>query len=131
MLKDIFSFAEHQEKGTYAIGYQLTLIQNSDKAVLNKDGAINNAIIKNNSIDWYIPNYTPSLSQEKKVMSQIVNKKPTELRYVERSVVMKEVNTQNSWTFELGTRKGINVPLRVIISFQQSDRKHDQKLYKN
>ena len=39
---------------------------------------------------------------------------------------MKEVNTQNLWTFELGTQEGINVHIWVIIGFQQSDRQHDQ-----
>ena len=128
MLKDIFGFAEHQEKGTYGLGYKLTLTRNSDNAVLNKGIAINNAIIKINSIDCYILNYTPSLSQEKLLMSQIVNKKPTELRYVERSVFMKEVNTQKLWTFELGTQEGINVPIWILVGFQQSDRQHDQNL---
>ena len=93
MLKDIFGFAEHQEKGTYGLGYKLTLTRNSDNAVLNKAKATNNAKCKINSIDWYVPHYTPSLAQEKVLMSQIVNKKPTELRYVESSVFMKEVNT--------------------------------------
>ena len=85
MLKDVFGFAEHQEKGTYGLGYKLTLTKNSDNAVLNKANATNNA----KSIDWYIPHYTPSLNQEKNLMGQIVNKKPTELRYVERSVFLK------------------------------------------
>ena len=61
-------------------------------------------------------------------MSQIVNKKPTELRYVERSVFMKEVNTQKLWAFVLGTQEGINVPIWIIVGFQQSDRQHDQNL---
>ena len=74
MLKDIFAFAEHQEKGTYGLGYKLTLTRNSDNAVLNKVNAINKAKIKNDSIDWYIPNHTPSLSREKILMSQLVNK---------------------------------------------------------
>ena len=95
MLKNIFGFAEHHEKGTYGLGYKLTLTRNSDNAVLNKCNAINNAKIKINSIDWYIPNYTPSLPQEKILLSQIVNKEPTKLRYVERSVFMKGVNSQN------------------------------------
>ena len=30
MLKDIFGFAEHQEKGTFGLGYKLTLTRNSD-----------------------------------------------------------------------------------------------------
>ena len=104
MLKDIFGFAEHHEKGTHGLGYKLILTRNSDNAVLNKGNAINNAKIKI-IIDWYIPNYTPSLTQEKILMSHIVNKKPTELRYVERSVFMEEVHTQNLWTFELGTQE--------------------------
>ena len=32
---------------------------------------------------------------------------------------MKELNTQNSWSFELGTQEGIFVPLRIIDGFQQ------------
>ena len=128
MLKDIIGFVEHKEKGTYRLGYKLTLARNSDNAVLNKGNAINNAKIKNKSIDWFTPYYTPSLTQEKILMSQIENKKPTELRYVERSVSMKEVKTQNLWTFELGTQEGINVPIWVIVGFQRSDRQHDQNL---
>ena len=90
MLKDIFGFAHDQDEGMFGLGYNLILTRNSDNAVFNKGNAINNAKIKINSIDWYIPLYTPSLSQEKIIMGQIVNKKPTELRYVERSVFMKE-----------------------------------------
>ena len=103
MLKDTFGFAEHQRKGTYLLGYQLTLTQNSDKAVLNKANATNNAKLKIRSTDLYVPHYTPSFAEEKKLMSQTVDKKPTELRYVERSVFIKDVNTQNLWTFEIGT----------------------------
>ena len=68
------------------------------------------------------------MPKKKILMGQIVDKKPTQLRYVERSVFMKEVNTQNLWTFELGTREGINVPIWIIVAFQQSDRQHDQNL---
>ena len=128
MFTVIFGFAEHQAKGTYGLGYKLTLRRNSDNAVLNKGNAINNAQIKINSIHWYVPNYTPSLSQEKILLSQIVNKKTTELRNVERFVFMKEINTQKLWTFELGTQEGINVPIWIIVGFQESDRQHDQKL---
>ena len=41
---------------------------------------------------------------------------------------MKEVNTQNFWTFELGTQEGINIPIWIFIGFQQNDRQHDQNL---
>ena len=131
ILKDIFGFAEHQAKGTHGVGYKLTLTRNSDEAVLNKGNAINNAKIKINSIDWCVPNYTPSLSQEKILMGQIVKKMPTELWYIEMSVFMKEVNTKNLWTFELRTQEGINVPLWIFVGFQQSDRQQDQNLNKD
>ena len=35
-----------------------------------------------------------------------INKTPTQIQYPGRSVFMKEVNTQNFWTFELGTQEG-------------------------
>ena len=44
-LGDIFGFAGHQEKGTYGLGYKLTLTKNTGNAVLNKDNAVNNAKI--------------------------------------------------------------------------------------
>ena len=127
-LKDIFGFAEHQEKATYGLGYKLTLTRNSDNAVLNKTNST--AIGKNkiNSIEWYIPHYTASLKEQGILMGQITDKIPTELWYVEKSIFMKEVNTQNLWSFELGTQEGVNVPIWVIEGFQQSDRQHDQNL---
>ena len=45
-LKDIFGFAEHQEKGTYGLGYKLTLTRNNNNAVLNKDNAVVNGSLK-------------------------------------------------------------------------------------
>ena len=60
-------------------------------------------------------------------MTQIKQKTPINLHYPEISCFMKE-NTQNFWTFELGTREGINVPLLVIVGFQQMDRQNDQNL---
>ena len=44
---------------------------------------------------------------------------------------MKEVSTQNLWTFELRTQEGINVPIWVYVAIQQSDRQHDQNLNKD
>ena len=55
-------------------------------------------------------------------MNQIVNKVPTELQYVERSVFMKEINTQNLWSFELGTHEEINIPIWIFIGLQQRER---------
>ena len=44
--KDVFGFAEYQEKATYGLGYKLTMTRNSDNAVLNKGNAINNGKTK-------------------------------------------------------------------------------------
>ena len=127
-LKDVFGFAEYQEKATYGLGYKLTMTRNSDNAVLNKGNAINNGKVKINAIEWYVPHYTPSMQQQAILSKQIINKTPTQIQYPERSVFMKEVNTQNFWTFELGTQEGINIPTWVFVAFQQNDRQHDQKL---
>ena len=127
-LRDIFGFAEHQETATYGLGYKLTLTRNTDNAVLNKHDATNNAKIKINSLEWYVAHYTTSLNEYNKLMNQIKNKTPTNLHYPERSVFMKEVNTQNFWTFELGTQEGINVPIWVFVAFQRSERQNDQNI---
>ena len=127
-LKDIFGFAEHQEKGTYGLGYKLTLTRNTDNAVLNKDNAVVNGRVKINSLDWYVPHYSPNLEEFIKLMTQIKKNTPTQLIYIERSVFMKEVNTQNLWTFELGTQEGINVPIWIFVAFQQNDRENNQNL---
>ena len=127
-LKDFFGFAEHQEKGTYGLGYKLTLTRNTDNAVLNKIAAVNNDKVKINSLDWYVPHYSPNLEEYEKLMIQIKKNTPTLLHYPERSVFMEEVNTQNLWTFELGTQEGINVPIWIFVAFQQNDRQNDQDL---
>ena len=45
-------------------------------------------------IEWYVPNYRVSVKDQGKLRDQIIDEIPTEFRYVERSVLMKEVNTQ-------------------------------------
>ena len=62
---------------------------------------------------------TPFLKQQTLSSKQIVDKTPTELQFIEKFVSMKEVNTQNLWTSELGTPEGINVPIWITIGFQQ------------
>ena len=104
----------------------MTLTRNSDSAVLNKDKATVLGNVKINAIEWYVPHYTASMSQQTVLSNQIVNKIPTELQYIERSVFMTEVNTQNLWNFELGTQEGINVPIWIIIGFQQRTRQDSQ-----
>ena len=67
-MKDIFGFAEHQEKGTYGLGYKLTMTRNTDNAVLNKTAATINGKVKINSPDWYVPHYSPYLEEYNKLM---------------------------------------------------------------
>ena len=85
-------------------------------------------MVKINSLDWYVPHYSPNLEEYNKLMTQIKKNSPTLLHYPERSVFMKEINTQNLWTFELGTQEGINVPIWIFVAFQQNDRQNDQNL---
>ena len=94
-LKDVFGFAEYQEKATYGLGYKLTLTRNTDNVVLNKANAINLGKVKINALEWYVPHYSPSIQQQAILSKQILNKTPTQINYPERSVFMKEVNTQN------------------------------------
>ena len=119
-LKDVFGFAEYQEKAIFGLGYKLTLTGNSDNAVLNKGNAINNGKNKIIAIEWYVPHFTPSMQQQSILSKQILNKTPTEIECPERSVFTKEVNTQNFWTFELGTQEGINIPIWIFLVFQQN-----------
>ena len=127
-LRHVLGYAKHQEKASYGLGYRLILTRNSDNAILNKGNTVVLGKVKINSLDWYVPHYTVDLEEYTKLMTHIQKKTPTLLNYVERSVFMKEVNTQNLWTFELGTQEGINVPIWIFVAFQQSDRQNDQNL---
>ena len=80
-LKAVFGFSEYQDKGTYGLGYKLTLTRNTDNAVLNKDNTINNGKIKINAIKWYVPHYTPSMQQQSILSKQIISKTPTQIQY--------------------------------------------------
>ena len=128
MLKDAFDFAEHQEKTTCGLGYKLTHTGNEDDAVLQKAVAIAYARSKIDHIHWYLPDYTPSIQQQGLLAKQILSKTPSELKYVERSVLMKEVNNQKLWNFKLGSQESVNVPILVSIGFQQRDRQDSQNL---
>ena len=121
MLKDVFGYAEHQEKRNFGFTYRQTLTKNSDNSVVNKDNATNIGRTKLKSVDWYVPNYAPSIAQQAIYSKQFLSRTPTELQYVERSVFMKKVITQNLWIFELGTQERVNVPFWIIIGFYKRD----------
>ena len=93
---------------------------------LNKDNAVNIGKIKINALEWYVPHYRQSIPQQARLSKQILSKTPTELQDVERSVFMKEVNTQNLWTSKLGTQEGINLPGWRQVSLQQRDRQDSE-----
>ena len=101
---------------------------NIDYAVLNKANATIVCKIRNNSIEGYAPHYTASISQQAILYKQFLSKIPTELQYVEKSVCIKEVKTQNFWTFELGTQEGENFPLWIFVGFQQRKKQDSQNL---
>ena len=95
---------------------------------MNKENTVHNAKNKNNSIAWFVPHYTPSIQQQTMLYKQIKEKTPTEIQNLERSVFLKEVNTQKYWSFELGTEEGVDVPVWIIVGFQQRDRQDSQIL---
>ena len=80
MLKDVFGFVEGQEKATYSLGYELALTRSKDEAVVDKVAGIADARNKIDHIHWYVPHYTPYMSQQAIMSKQILNKTPTELR---------------------------------------------------
>ena len=86
---------------------------------MNKDKKINNGKNKINASEWYVAHFTPSNPQQDILSEQILSKTPTELHYVERSVFMKEVNTHNLESFELGSDEGINIPIWILVGFQE------------
>ena len=97
---------------------------------MDKVAGIADAGIKIDHIHWYMAHYTPSIQQQSILSKQILNKTPTELRYIERSVFMKEVKNQNLWHFELSSQENMNMPVWIIIGFQQQDGQDSQN-FKN
>ena len=127
-LRDSFGFAD-QEKITYGLGYNLTLkrIDNNDPIV--RTAGVDVAIKDIKDIGWYIPHYTPSMENQHLVMKQILDKEPTELYYIERTVYRKDVNTNNNRTFELGN-SGESSPMYVVVGFQARN-KIDSQTHNN
>ena len=127
-LKDLFGFADH-ENITYGLGYTLILKRDNNNDVVFRTNGVNAAKVVVNDISWYIPHYVPSLENQQLVMDQIPNKDPTELFYTERTVIRKDVNTNNNWTFELGN-SGELTPTFVIVGFQAGN-KIDSQTHNN
>ena len=65
---------------------------------------------------------TPVLSEE------ILSRTPTELRFFRDLIFLKEMNNQNLWNFELGSKESINILIRTNKGFQQRNRQDSQDL---
>ena len=66
------------------------------------------------------------VSNQKLLLEHIVSKTPTEFSFIKRSSYMKDVTTENNWTFELGVGDGIDIPIYVIVGFMQRDQFNQQ-----
>ena len=122
LLREIFRFAQHQQRGTYGLLYRLTLTGNNDNSVLNKDNATIIGKLNVNAIQWYVVQYTPNVPQQVVLSKHNLCKVTTELQYLERFVFLKDVKTQKLWSFEIGTREGIKVPIWTNIAFRRKQR---------
>ena len=115
------------------MGYKSTLQRNSDNHVLSHPTQANDAAnlalagrVIVDVISWYVPHYTPSISNQKLMSSNFAFKTPTELSYIKRSSYMKDVTTENNWTFEFGVGDGIDITIYVIVGFMQGDQFNQQ-----
>ena len=75
---------------------------------MNKANATKKAKIEINDIEWYVTLYTFIMEQKKVRSKPISSKVSTELRCLDWSHLMQEVNTKSLWTFEMGTTEGLN-----------------------
>ena len=132
-MKDSFGYTAYQGNCTYGLGYKLTLKSSCDNHVFSHPAGVNDAanlalagrvIIED--LSWYIPHYTPSLSNKKLMLGHILSKSPTELSYNKRSFYMKDVTAENNLTFKIGVGDGIGIPIYVIIGFMQRDQLNQQ-----
>ena len=128
MLRDIFDYVKNEEKDSYGLGYYLKMGGNKDDAILQKTVAFADARIKIDHILWYVPHCTPIIQQRGILSKQILIRTPTELRYLEKSVFMKEVKNQMLWNFELGSHESMNVPIWIFLGFQQRDSQDSQNV---
>ena len=53
--------------------------------------------------------------------SQFSRRTPTEIAYIERSVLIEKV--KETWNSHIGTQEGQNIPIYIFNGFQQQDRK--------
>ena len=110
------------------MGYKLTLTRIKDEATIDKAAGFADARIKIDHIHWFIPQYTPNFQQQGMLSNQILRTIPTELRSIERSVFVEEVNNRNLWNLELGSQESTNVLVWITVGLQQRTLQDSQKL---
>ena len=110
------------------MGCILTLQRKSDNHVVFHQTQANDAAnvvlaerVIIDKISWYVPYYTPSISNQKRMLSNIASKTPTVVTYVKRSSDMEDVTTEKIWIFELSVGDGIDVSIYVIVGFMHRD----------
>ena len=110
------------------MGYKFTLRRVSENRVLGHlaqdiDAAIvalaRRVVIED--LSWYVPQYTPSISNQNLMLKQVVSKTPTQLSFMKRSAYMIDKSTENTWSCELGVEDGIDVAFHVIVEFKRSN----------
>ena len=127
-LKDFFGFAEHQDNCSDGLGYKLALQRNNDYHVLSHRAVATNADnlalagrVFIEDLSSYVPHYTPSILNQNVMLGHFVSKAPTEVSYIKRSSYMKNVTTENNWTFEFGVADGLDKAIFVKVGFMQGD----------
>ena len=110
------------------MGYKIILQRSSDNQAIGHPAQASVAtnlslagrVIKED-LSWYVPHYTPNISNQNLMLGHIVSNAATELSFIKRSSYMKDVTTKNNWTFEFGVEDGIEIPIYVIVGFMQRD----------
>ena len=54
------------------------------------------------------------------MLEQIVSKLATQLAFIKRTVHINDVSSENIWIFDLGVKKGVNIPVYVVVGFLAS-----------
>ena len=120
-LKDVFGFIAHLDKINYGLGYTLTMKRaDNGNSIYRTIG--DEAKIEIKDIAWYVRHDTPSFDNISLVNEHILAKKNTDYSYVSRSISSKPVNSNNNWSFEIGTESKSDIPIYVIVGFQTADR---------
>ena len=124
--KDVFGFAGHQDNCTYGLGYKLTLQRKNENHKLSHPAQANDATnlalagrVITDDMSLYVWHYTPCTTNQKLILGHIVPKTPTELSFTKRSSFMKNVPSENTWTFKTCVGNGFQKSLYVIVGFMQ------------